>query len=154
MSTATETARESARQGDGKFGEQAHSEPDLALEVTAGEDEYDDFDDDTCHCGASLDDGEGYDGECGNCADATESELFQPSITDADGDDPYYTVHHSPYDDDDETYYVRDENSEEVLEFQYIGDSEDHNEIQAAMLRAFKAKGIELYDEENPRPED
>ena len=29
--------------------------------------------DDTCACGASLDDGEGYDGQCGSCADQTEN---------------------------------------------------------------------------------
>ena len=32
-------------------------------------------DDDTCsQCGASLDDGEGYDGLCGNCADKADDE--------------------------------------------------------------------------------
>lgn len=29
--------------------------------------------DDVCACGESLDDGEGFDGECGNCADRTEA---------------------------------------------------------------------------------
>jgi len=27
----------------------------------------------TCACGAPLDDGEGYDGQCGNCADRAEN---------------------------------------------------------------------------------
>jgi hypothetical protein len=30
-------------------------------------------DEDRCACGASLDDGEGYDGKCGNCADRAEA---------------------------------------------------------------------------------
>ena len=36
----------------------------------------DDYDDDICPCGASLDDGQGFDGYCGNCADRLESEGF------------------------------------------------------------------------------
>lgn len=43
--------------------------------------ESDDDDEDTCSCGASLDDGEGYDGLCGNCADRADNEL-------QDNDDP------------------------------------------------------------------
>lgn len=33
----------------------------------------DEADDDACECGESLDDGEGYDGKCGSCADGAES---------------------------------------------------------------------------------
>ena len=37
------------------------------------EDAPEDEDEESCYeCGASLDDGEGYDGLCGNCADAAE----------------------------------------------------------------------------------
>lgn len=35
---------------------------------------FDVDDEDVCWCGASLDDGEGYDGMCGNCADKAEKE--------------------------------------------------------------------------------
>lgn len=58
----------------GQFAAAARVEPDVELEeVVEVEDDWD-FDDDMCACGASLDDGEGYDGLCGSCADAAEAE--------------------------------------------------------------------------------
>lgn len=36
-------------------------------------------DPDRCACGASLDDGEGYDGRCGSCADRAELGLCDES---------------------------------------------------------------------------
>jgi hypothetical protein len=35
-----------------------------------------DVDDPPCECGESLDDGEGYDGYCGTCADIKEREGY------------------------------------------------------------------------------
>ena len=38
--------------------------------------EDDDLEDSCSHCDASLDDGEGFDGYCGNCADVLESHHY------------------------------------------------------------------------------
>lgn len=46
---------------------------DLTTATTSDDDLDDDLDDACSECGAPLDDGEGYDGRCGTCADIHES---------------------------------------------------------------------------------
>lgn len=53
----------------GQFAASLHAEPDVVL--TGQHD--DDRDDDNCSCGNSLDDGQGWDGKCGDCADIAEN---------------------------------------------------------------------------------
>lgn len=120
---------------------------DVEVEEEDDDEEEDDYDEDICSCGASLDDGEGYDGMCGNCTDRAEAGLFHSDVTDADGDELGFTVHK---DEDDDQYRVVDEDGDTVLSFDYLGDEEAHDEIQSAMIRAFKEqKGIDLFDEEH-----
>lgn len=60
---------------DGQFITKEHTAPEVAIDAAAvGVDEDDELDDDDegpCRaCGEPTDDGEGFDGYCGNCADA------------------------------------------------------------------------------------
>lgn len=64
MSTQTERQPAGIPAG-GQFASTLHAEPEVVL----GIEEPDDFDDDRCSCGNSLDDGQGWDGYCGDCAD-------------------------------------------------------------------------------------
>lgn len=64
MSTHTERQPAGIRTG-GQFAPTTHAEPDVIL--AAGD--VNDLDDDRCSCGNSLDDGQGWDGKCGDCAD-------------------------------------------------------------------------------------
>jgi hypothetical protein len=66
----TQTERQPAGiPGGGQFAATQHAEPDLALEApdTVADDYWDEGD--NCSCGNSLDDGQGWDGKCGDCAD-------------------------------------------------------------------------------------
>lgn len=60
----------------GQFAATSRGEADVVLGDDVETDiEDDEFDDDSCSdCGADLSDGEGYDGLCGECADAAEAE--------------------------------------------------------------------------------
>lgn len=64
MSTQTERQPAGIPTG-GQFAPTQHAEPDLVL----GASDEIDLDDDRCSCGNSLDDGQGWDGLCGDCAD-------------------------------------------------------------------------------------
>lgn len=95
----------------------------------------------TCSCGASLNDGEGYDGLCGNCADAEDDEeseqIFDMELTDAMGNVLDYSVNRI----DDGHYEVRDDGGDSIAEFHHNGDDEDHSEIQDSAVAAMKAAG-------------
>ena len=71
MSTHTPARVQGGAPDGGQFATSPKLEPDVALAPTAVEtDDTDEYDDeDRCPCGESLDDGEGSNGLCGNCAD-------------------------------------------------------------------------------------
>ncbi len=58
-------------------------------DTLAGEDEEDFGDPDKCECGAPTDDGEGYAGKCGNCADRDYADDHCSTCGDELGDDSY-----------------------------------------------------------------
>ncbi|MFF2678060.1 hypothetical protein ACFVRT_15925 [Arthrobacter koreensis] len=96
-------------------------------------------------CGKSLNDGEGWDGLCGNCADAKEGEsqqIFDMSLTDADGDPVDFSVNRL----DDGHYEVEDENGDAVLEFYLNGDEEDHLSIQEAAVEELNKAGHKVSE--------
>ncbi|WP_114906747.1 hypothetical protein [Ornithinimicrobium murale] len=63
--------------------------------------ESDGDDEDVCSCGASLDDGEGYDGMCGNCADRADNDLqYNDEPRDYDEDRAYEALVDAGHDSD------------------------------------------------------
>lgn len=97
-------------------------------------------------CGESLSDGEGWDGLCGNCADAKEGEsqqIFDMSLTDADGETVEFSVNRI----DDGHYEVEDDEGDGVLEFYHNGDEEDHLSIQEAAVEELNKAGHQVSDE-------
>ena len=68
MTTQTERQPAGIPAG-GQFASTLHAEP----EITLGTSEQIDLDEDSCSCGKSLDDGQGWDGKCGDCADIAEN---------------------------------------------------------------------------------
>jgi hypothetical protein len=57
----------------GQFAATQHAEPGIALEAPAGATDHYWDGGDNCSCGKSLDDGQGWDGKCGDCADIAEN---------------------------------------------------------------------------------
>lgn len=86
MTTQTERQPAGIPAG-GQFAAARHAVPDLALE--APDIDADDFwdDGDNCSCGNSLDDGLGWDGKCGDCADIAENTADGPECSDLLEDD-------------------------------------------------------------------
>lgn len=107
-------------------------------------------------CSDTIDDGEGYDGKCGNCADREyaaeqedEDEAFCPKCknlleegVDCEhcGPDAEISRFVEQYDDfevtvvregymDGDNYEVRDDQGNEILTFTHSGDTEDHSAI-------------------------
>lgn len=78
MSAPTIARQPAGAPTGGQFAATARGEADVDLADVDEPDDLEDedgFDDDSCSdCGADLSDGEGYDGLCGECADAAEAE--------------------------------------------------------------------------------
>lgn len=102
----------------------------------------------TCSCGASLNDGEGYDGQCGNCADASEDDeeseqIFDMQLRDPSGVYLDFSVNRLG----DGHYDVEDEDGTQIAEFHHNGGDEDHGEIQDSAVAALKAAGHAVSDD-------
>lgn len=106
----------------------------------------------TCSCGASLNDGEGYDGLCGNCADAAEDDdddddepeqIFDMQLRDASGEYLDFSVNRLG----DSHYEVENGDGTQIAEFHHLGDDEDHDEIQDSAIEAMKAAGHAVSDD-------
>ncbi|WP_461171215.1 hypothetical protein [Arthrobacter sp. Z1-15] len=144
----------------GQFAASAHSEAEGVILTAVPAAECDDYGSDledgvcpdcTCSCGASLNDGEGYDGLCGNCADADEDDddddepeqIFDMQLRDASGEYLDFSVNRLG----DSHYEVEDEDGTQIAEFHHLGDDEDHNEIQDSAIEAMKAAGHAVSDD-------
>lgn len=86
MTTQTERQPAGIPTG-GQFAATRHAESGIALE--APDIDADDYwdDGDKCNCGNSLDDGQGWDGKCGDCADIAENTAECPECSDLLEDD-------------------------------------------------------------------
>lgn len=141
----------------GQFAVSTHPEPE-GISLTTPEpaeelcdecgDEKDD--DGTCmncqcgECGETLNNGEGYDGLCGNCADAEEggSQIFDMQLRNAEGEYSDFSVNRL----DDGHYEVEDGDGNAVLEFYHSGDEEDHDSIQENAVEALNGAGHKVSE--------
>lgn len=105
-----------------------------------------------CSCGESLNDGEGWDGKCGTCADREEEDddddddssgqVFAMDLEDADGEPLDFSVNML----EPGQYEVESGLGDPLVEFSYVGDEQDHSNIQDAALEALKEAGHEVVD--------
>lgn len=96
-------------------------------------------------CGESLNDGEGWDGLCGNCADAAEGDggqIFDMPLKNSSGEQVDFSVNRIG----DGHYEVEDEDGGSVLEFYYNGDEEDHLSIQEAAVDELNQAGHQVSE--------
>lgn len=131
------------------------------------DDNVDDWDqDDTCECGQPNDDGEGWDGKCGDCADreapkcadcgnlvdddadglcedcAEQGLVAEVSVTNEAGEDVIYNLNRIG-----DGHYELEDDGDAVVEFHFNGDPEAHGEIQSAGIRALREMGTFVYEE-------
>lgn len=109
-----------------------------------------------CSCGNSLNDGEGYDGKCGTCADQDYDEeedddsgqIFDMELDSAGGDSDTYSVNVL-----EPGQYEVVLDGDPILEFSYLGDAQDHDNIQDEAVEALKAAGHKVTDPREARLE-
>lgn len=109
-----------------------------------------------CSCGNTLNDGNGWDGKCGTCADAAEADgeydeneddevnlVCAMELIDEEGDIVDYSIVRL-----EESRYEVESTGDPILEFDYVGDEEAHDAIQEAALEALKLAGHKFTEPE------